>query len=172
MKFPTVARKRSILRSEWANLADQKELEVSLRRALAGGDLELGLAKRGVCRRTWWGLGELLAGQVESVSAVLVSVDKAVGQGREMAPCRIFSSWRSLPLIPAPPAQALRLVRKSPSCIPQACFQTAASMLPLHRVVCRAVSLRTRIHFPLARKAHPESSPLISEVPCVKPCQF
>lgn len=115
MKFPRVAMKLSILRSEWANPTYQTEVEVSFCRSVAGGDLEQGLAGRGACRRTWWGLGELLGGEVERVRAVLVlQVSAYIVCGSCFG--------RSLLLIPAPPAQALRLVSKYPTHIAQAFF--------------------------------------------------
>lgn len=83
------------------------------------------------------------------------------GLGEGNGTRQLFCSWRTFPGIPAPPAQTLRLVNKSPFEAPQAFFK------PL--LVCRTAFLRARTQFPVTLLAFPEPNLLIIKFQVCRP---
>lgn len=103
----------------------------------------------GLCCRCAQGWGTLLANQAESVvQAGYPQVSMYLGWGTGKGMTTLLCSCRSLPRIPAPPSQAVRLVNRLHSRILQMLFKLLASGLCLHRAVCCAVSLRQGLPFP------------------------
>ena len=94
-----------------------------------------------------------------------------MGVGEGNGAHQLFYSWRSLPKVLASPALALRLVKKIPSCIPQAFFKLLLLWsISARLLVVLSVLLRAGTQCPIVLQALPEPRLLVFKVPGVKPC--
>lgn len=134
--------------ARFAQLCSGRGAEVWLEGGMSAGECVVGCAVSKLSSEGWPCPGSWRCVHVSRLGA---------GRGKWHPPALLF--LENFPRDPAPPAQTLRLVNKSPFEAPQAFFK------PL--LVCRTAFLRARTQFPVTLLAFPEPNLLIYKVPGV-----